>query len=451
MYNIILLFKIYMLFTSKKNLKWIFFKVFSNLNFAICILFFILFFSMLGSIIEQNQSLAYYQELYPIHDSYIINFNWKLIIGLGLDHVYESWWFLVILVILSCSLITCTFSVQLPSLRYARKWKFINRDIIIHPKVGFKVKECSYINTSIVNMVYSLNNQGYYCFTRQNKIYAYKGLIGRIAPIIVHLSLILILVGATLGFTDGFIVQEMIPNGEVFHLKNIIGSGFNNLTPIYSTFRIDDFYINYNIDGSIQQFFSKLSYVDYNSDKKVYPSIFVNSPLRFQNMTFYQTDWQINALRIQLDSLCVIQYKLNKVQIGKSIFWMCRLPLENNNYIFMIISSFNDNIYIYNSLGKFISMISLHQKAHIGHAYFRITEIMSSTGIQIKVDPGLSIVYLGFGLLMSSTFISYISYSQLWFSISNNNCCLNGYTNRAILYFEKELIKVYHHYIENCI
>ena len=139
------------------------------------------------------------------------------------------------------------------------------------------------------------------------------------------------------------------------------------------------------------------------------------------------------------------------MQIGKSNFWICRLPLENNNYIFMIISSLNDTIYIYNSLGQFISTISLNQKVHINQSFFRVIEIMASTGIQIKVDPGLYFVYLGFGLLIVSTFMSYISYSQIWFSINDNYCYLNGYTNRAILSFEEELAILYHRYIKHCI
>ena len=437
-----------MVFVNKKNMKWIFVKVFANLNFAICILFFILFFSMLGSIIEQHQSIAYYKQLYPDQVSSFLNFNWKVIIFFGLDHIYESWWFLIILILLSCSLITCTFSVQMPSLRYARRWKFINKEIYRQSKTTFI--ENTFIKKSIVNIVYCFNTKGYYCFNRQDKVYAYKGLIGRIAPIIVHVSLILILIGATVGFTSGFIIQEMIPIGEIFHLKNILGSGFNNVIPIYSTFRVDDFYIDYNSDKSIKQFFSKLSYINDNGQKQTYPAIFVNSPLRFKGMTFYQTDWQINALRIQLDPLCTVQYNLNKVQIGKSVFWVCRLPLEKNNYIFMIISNFNKNIYIYDSLGTFISVTSLNQKIYIGQTVFQIIEIMSSTGIQIKVDPGLSLVYFGFGLLMISTFISYISYSQIWFSINSDCHCLNGYTNRAVLYFEEELTSIYYKYMKSC-
>lgn len=436
-----------MLFTNKKNVKWMFFKLFSNLNFAIGILFFILLFSILGSIIEQHQSLAYYQKSYPVNTGMSIDLNWKIIINLGLDHIYESWWFLLILLTLSLSLITCTFSVQLPSLRNARRWKFMNNSKALHQNILFT--EDNYIHQSIINIAFCLNKKGYYCFNRQYALYAYRGLVGRIAPIIVHISLIIILLGSTISFTNGFIVQEMVPVGEVFHVKNILGAGFNNIAPIYDTFRINKFYINYNFDNSIKQFFSQLSYIDINAQTKIYPTIFVNSPLRFKGITFYQTDWQINALRIQIDSSCIVQYKLNKVQIGKSIFWICYLPIEKNNYLFMIVSSLNDDVYIYNNLGQLISVTPLNQKVHINSAYFIIKEIMSSTGLQIKVDPGLSFVYLGFALLMASTFISYISYSQLWFSINGNSCYLNGSTNRAILSFEEEIANLSNKYIQN--
>jgi cytochrome c biogenesis protein len=42
-----------------------------------------------------------------------------------------------------------------------------------------------------------------------------------------------------------------------------------------------------------------------------------------------------------------------------------------------------------------------------------LLEIISSTGLQIKTDPYTSYL-LGFFLLMLSTLISYITYSQIW-------------------------------------
>jgi hypothetical protein len=39
--------------------------------------------------------------------------------------------------------------------------------------------------------------------------------------------------------------------------------------------------------------------------------------------------------------------------------------------------------------------------------------IVGSTGMEIKNDPGVPLVYAGFGALMITTLISYVSHSQV--------------------------------------
>ena len=70
-----------------------------------------------------------------------------------------------------------------------------------------------------------------------------------------------------------------------------------------------------------------------------------------------------------------------------------------------------------------------------------LLEIISSTGLQIKTDPGIPIIYLGFFFLMISTLISYITYSQIWMINSNKQIFIGGNTNRAIFDFELEFLK----------
>jgi cytochrome c biogenesis protein len=67
-----------------------------------------------------------------------------------------------------------------------------------------------------------------------------------------------------------------------------------------------------------------------------------------------------------------------------------------------------------------------------------LLEIISSTGLQIKTDPGIPVIYLGFFLLMLSTLISYITYSQIWIIQKTK---IGGTTNRAIFDFELEFFK----------
>jgi cytochrome c biogenesis protein len=70
-----------------------------------------------------------------------------------------------------------------------------------------------------------------------------------------------------------------------------------------------------------------------------------------------------------------------------------------------------------------------------------LVEILSSTGLQIKSDPGIFLIYLGFLFLMLSTLISYITYSQIWVIKDNRKIFIGGTTNRAVFEFELEFFK----------
>ena len=72
----------------------------------------------------------------------------------------------------------------------------------------------------------------------------------------------------------------------------------------------------------------------------------------------------------------------------------------------------------------------------------KILELIGSTGLQIKADPGIPIVYLGFGLLMLGVVMSYFSHSQVWAVTKDNKLYLGGRTNRAQVIFEREIIEI---------
>nr|QCI09003.1 cytochrome c biogenesis protein ccs1 [Inkyuleea mariana] len=433
-----------MKFLNTKNMVWNTTKKLGNLNFSILMLLLIACLSILGSIIEQDQPLIYYQMNYPIYDQWIFHFNWQIITYFGLDHIYATWWFLFILVLFCFSLMICTFSRQLPSLKNARNWKFLQR---INDKQ--KVTDfTSLYNKSLINLIYSLNYKNYYVFHKNKSLYGYKGILGRIAPIFVHISIILTLLGSLIGLFGGFVSQEMIPNGETFHIKNLIKSGLQSTLPINLIGRIDNFLIEYNSDNSVKQFFSEISLLNYNGNSIFKKKISVNSPLVFRGITFYQTDWKIDSLRLRIGNSKIIQRKLDKVQIDNNFFWICNLPIDLNDQVSFIIVGLNQKILVYDSIGKIINSINFNEKIDINNTSLVILEIMASTGLQIKMDPGIIIVYTGFLFLMISTIISYLSYSQIWVNIKYCNIELSGSTNRAILTFEEDFIAIQNKYIE---
>jgi cytochrome c biogenesis protein len=72
----------------------------------------------------------------------------------------------------------------------------------------------------------------------------------------------------------------------------------------------------------------------------------------------------------------------------------------------------------------------------------KIVDVIGSTGLQIKADPGIPLVYTGFGLLMLSVIMSYFSHSQIWALQKGDSFYVGGRTNRAQVAFEREVIEI---------
>jgi len=70
----------------------------------------------------------------------------------------------------------------------------------------------------------------------------------------------------------------------------------------------------------------------------------------------------------------------------------------------------------------------------------RLVDVIGSTGLQIKADPGIPMVYAGFGLLMLGVMMSYVSHSQVWALAQDGILYVGGRTNRAQVAFERELL-----------
>lgn len=430
-----------MKFFDAKNLIWNFLKRLSNLNFSIFVLLLIIIFSMLGSVIEQDQSLSYYKTYYPAFNSSVFFINWRWIYYLGLDHVYQTWWFFSILFVFMLSLTVCTFSTQLPSFKNARRWKFIFHSNSKKHEYSF-ANDTEFTYTSLTNIIYPLIAANFFVFHKKCSIYAYKGLYGRIAPIFVHFGIIVTLLGSIVSFFCGFVSQEIIPVGEIFHIKNIIHAGFCSNLPLDLYGRVENFHISYNVDNSIQQFFSKVSLFHRSERLPKFKLISVNSPLLFKGITFYQTDWRINALRIKLGPNYLIQKNLIKANINNRSCWLCSLPIDSDKQFFLVLFNLNNFIWVCSINGSVIEKVDLGECFYVNNVPCSVQNVIISTGLQIKADPGILIVYLGFFTVILSTFLSYISYSQIWVYMAPQIFQFMGSTNRAVLFFEEDICTI---------
>nr|WKD83522.1 cytochrome c biogenesis protein [Neopyropia yezoensis] len=424
---------------NRKDIRWYLLRLFSNLQFSIILLLLIAIFSIIGTVIEQNKESSFYQTQYTLSNEYYNILNWKNIELFGFNHVYTTWWFLSLLFIFSLSLFTCSISRQIPSLQNARRWHFYK-----NPNQFKKFTGSQEIKTTQLNLLAScLQNYNYHIFQQGKSIYGYKGLLGRLAPIFVHGSIILLLTGSVLGLVSGFSAQEMVPSGELFRLQNIISSGKFSYIPQEFSARVNDFNIEYNPNKSISQFFSDISILNSEGKELKRSTIYVNKPLEFHGLTIYQTDWDIIAIRVRINNGNILQIPLKSVLLpNNNKIWIGVLFQEKESQLSVVLSDLQGQATIYNKNGKNILSINIGEKYIINNSTITFLNTIASTGLQIKNDPGIPIVYASFFFLITSISVSYISYSQIWIVEKNRHFYIGGVTNRAQLMFEEELLKI---------
>jgi cytochrome c biogenesis protein len=426
--------------TSHINrILWKLIYLLGNLRLAIILLLFIALISSLGTIIEQEKTISFYETNYPISNSIAGFINSDFILFFGLDHVYTANWFLTLLFLFGGSLLSCTLSRQIPSLKLARLWKFFKSENKTN-KMGISF---TLSNGSLSQFSYLLRQRQYNVIQQGSYIYAYKGLVGKIGPILVHLSIICILVGSVLGSLTGFMLQELIPKGELFHLQNIISSGSLSYIPQNFEGYIGDFNIAYNDQGMVDQFYSEIDILDNDLQIKKEKTIFVNEPLRYSGVTFYQTDWSIVSLKFTLNNRENFEIFLREVNgESNSRFWIGSLESEAKSKILVVLQDLTGKYLLYDSEKKLLGQSEIGHKIFFNGNHLRLNKILPSTGLQIKSDPGIPLVYTGFFFLIFSVLISYTSYFQIWIVKKQNKVYVYGDTNRAIYFFEKSILEI---------
>ena len=100
---------------------------------------------------------------------------------------------------------------------------------------------------------------------------------------------------------------------------------------------------------------------------------------------------------------------------------------------------------IYNEGGQFLGNMEVNERLNFNQN-LTLLEILSSTGLQVKLDPGIPLIYLGFFFLMISTLMSYITYSQIWMFKKDQKLFIGGNTNRALFDFEIEFLNIVKNY-----
>jgi cytochrome c biogenesis protein len=278
----------------------------------------------------------------------------------------------------------------------------------------------------------------YNVFQQKEFIYIYKGILGRFAPIIVHVAMLIILTGNVIASLGSLNSQELIAKGEIFQIQNLIGKNIFTKIPDYSM-RVNDFWIEYGPKNNIKQFYSDISILNSKGNEIKQKTITVNFPFRFKTITIYQTDWNNIGLRIKLNEK-TFQVELASLSKAKNLFisWIPTSKTEKNGLTF-ITNSLNGTFSLYDEKGNFLGTYNFNDKIP-GYDNLSVIEIINETGLQIRKDPGIPLIYFGFAILMISSLISYFSFTQFWLSKIDKNLLIGATSNRAKLNLKIEFL-----------
>ena len=237
--------------------------------------------------------------------------------------------------------------------------------------------------------------------------------------------------------------QEVITKGELFHIQNPIRIGFLTSLPTL-TIRVNDFWVEYQ-NNRIHQFYSNLSVLSSTGQEMIQKTISVNNPLRSNQLDFYQSDWNLIGIRVlsssqEPEQKIITQYPLFSLQKNPKswITWINSFDQKETNLQNRIIvfDQFQNVFFLYDQNGTFLKVQNLNEEWDSNK---KIIDILSSTGLLIKYDPTIGVIYFGFGLLMLTTFVSYLSFTQIWiYKINSNLCYIGCMTNRGKINIEIE-------------
>ncbi|KAL5130012.1 Cytochrome c biogenesis protein CCS1, chloroplastic [Glycine soja] len=337
----------------------------------------------------------------------------------------------LVLALLGASLMACTYTTQLPLIKVSRRWSFL------HSAEAIRKQEFSESlpRPSIQDVSTILMGAGYEVFLKGPSLYAFQGLAGRLAPVGVHIALLLIMAGGTLSACGSFRGSVTVPQGLNFVVYDVLApSGFlSSPTDAFNTeIHVNKFYMDYYESGEVSQFHTDLS--------------LLNDPLRYGGITIYQTDWSISALQILKDNEGPYNLAMAPLQInGDKKLFGTYLPAGDINSpdvkgISMLARDLQ-SIVLYDKEGKFAGVTWPNSKLpiNIDGSEIVIVDAIGSSGLDLKTDPGVPVVYAGFGALMITTCISYLSHSQIWALQDGTAVFIGVKTNRAKMEFPEEM------------
>lgn len=327
-------------------------RFFSSLRLTVVLLILLAALSVLGTVIPQNASIEQYAQLYSAK-------TYKVLRSLGLLDMYHSWWYVDLLVLLAINLAVCSLK-RLPAV-----WREIKR-----------------------------GTKGW----------------GRLGVFLTHLSVIVILIGGMIGALWGFKGYVEIDEGEAVS-EIVLSSSERKIVPLGFEVRCDEFRVSFYPDGTPKEYLSLLTFLEGGKAVMERVPLRVNHPVTYKGLTFYQASYgeRKSGTKVHLR----IRTKGGKEE---DRFLGVREVLKMGNGYTLGVMKYSPHIHGLGE-GALVAVLPPQGKpkaqwllATEGKERWRVDEGMTITflgaekryytGLQVTRDPGVGVVWVGFGLMI---------------------------------------------------
>lgn len=419
------------------------FSFFASVKLALFTLFLLSVTSVIGTVIPQKESFAWYVQNYSETTA-------KIFQVLSIPDMYNSWWFLGLLTLLSLNLIICSLD------RFPGVWRQIKADNLATnltrlPKmrlsdtwVSSKSEET--LATELTN---SLAGKGWKAGHRRRNdsllLFAQKGAMTRTGVYIVHASILTIFLGAIIGEIYGFKGSIMLPETNATH--SIFEFGTGKSIDLGFEVRCERFEIEFYDSGMPKAYRSQLTILE---DGKIIleKEIVVNDPLTYKGITFYQSSYQGYE-----DFLLTVTDQENGAAETVMLPFQQRGDLRSHGAAIGVVNA--------ETMGQSITRMKVWFDDEQGPAstfwlkagdqvtverpgkrYTIAGKQMYATGLQVAKDPGVWVVYIGCGMMILGLFIAFfMSHRRIWLLLTKEDgkvsVLISGSANKNKVGFEK--------------
>lgn len=374
-------------------------RIFHSMKLGIVLLIIIALVSVIGTLIPQGYTDQYYLQNYPhlIHE---------IILALGFDHLFSSWWYLALTLALVLNLFLC--SVQ----RFRPIMDKVKNDPDISKKI--QGKDFSLISTRDVNYKDLFNNLGFKkvketTIDGKHVSYQFANKIGYLGSWLTHLSIIVIIIAFAYGRHFGF--EEFVYGvpGSVLELEN---SDYD--------IRIDDFDIKFREDFTVEQYISDITILKDGQEIEKGRTM-VNQPFRIDQFNAYQnsTGWAVDAILYKNDKLfshktlyksevyvdddkkIALQFVDFYPDFDESNPMRPRTKTPLLNHPVMLYALF------YNGVRVDMGLVHMGDQVEYGEYAFLIQKPQMFTLLQVTKDPATSYALIGAALLMVGLYLAF--------------------------------------------